>query len=67
MAFRTVGTEDAPSTLGNALIIAGGLISLWFFVELGFFKGTQGPNRFGEDPLGAKAADAKFVNEEGNP
>ncbi len=54
----TVGTDAEPSTLGNALIAIGGLISLWFFIELGFFKGTQGPNRFGDDPLGAKAADA---------
>jgi uncharacterized membrane protein YhaH (DUF805 family) len=53
-----VGTEAEPSTLGNVLIVIGGLISLWFFVELGFFKGSQGPNRFGPDPLGAEAADA---------
>ncbi len=24
---------------------------LWAFIELGFFKGTDGPNRFGPDPL----------------
>ena len=60
LGVQAVGTEDDPSTLGNALIIAGGLISLWFFIELGFFKGSQGPNRFGEDPLGAKAADASL-------
>ena len=57
---EAVGTEEEPSTLGNGLILIGGLISLWFFVELGFFKGTQGPNRFGEDPLGVKAADASL-------
>ena len=26
--------------------------SIWQFVELGFLKGTDGPNRFGPDPLG---------------
>ena len=24
---------------------------LWLFIELGFLKGTAGPNRFGPDPL----------------
>lgn len=28
--------------------IVGGI---WLFVELGFLPGTEGPNRFGEDPL----------------
>jgi uncharacterized membrane protein YhaH (DUF805 family) len=23
---------------------------LWIFIELGFFKGIEGPNRFGENP-----------------
>jgi uncharacterized membrane protein YhaH (DUF805 family) len=31
-------------------------VALWFFVELGFFRGTRGPNRFGPDPLAAKVA-----------
>lgn len=26
--------------------------TLWSFIELGFLKGTDGSNRFGEDPLG---------------
>lgn len=30
---------------------------LWLFVELGFLRGTAGPNRFGPDPL-AEAAPA---------
>ena len=34
-----------------------GLVSLvlgiWLFIEIGFLKGTQGPNRFGPDPLDA--------------
>lgn len=25
--------------------------SIWFLVELGFLRGTEGPNRFGPDPL----------------
>jgi hypothetical protein len=29
-------------------------------MELGFLRGTQGPNRFGPDPLVATQADAKL-------
>ena len=25
--------------------------ALWFLIELGFLRGTEGPNRFGPDPL----------------
>ncbi len=27
------------------------LVSIWLVVELGFLRGTVGPNRFGPDPL----------------
>lgn len=30
------------------------LVGLWFFVWLGFFRGTAGPNAYGADPLAAK-------------
>lgn len=29
-------------------------IGLWFFIELGFFRGTPGPNAYGPDPLEGK-------------
>jgi uncharacterized membrane protein YhaH (DUF805 family) len=53
-----IGTEEDPTALGQGLMVFSVLVCLWFFVELGFFKGSQGPNRFGPDPLGAEAADA---------
>jgi len=31
---------------------------LWLLVPLGFLKGTKGPNRYGPDPLEAKAGAA---------
>ncbi len=49
---------------GPWLFAAGGVgmvalaMSLWLFVELGFLRGTQGPNRYGPDPLGAAREDA---------
>ncbi len=33
--------------------------SLWYFVETGFLKGTEGVNQFGEDPLEASAVLAR--------
>jgi len=40
--------------LGSARLIldpiAGG-ISIWAIIELGFLRGTDGPNKFGPDPL----------------
>ena len=35
-------------TLINFVPIIGGL---WLLIELGFLRGTDGPNRFGPDPL----------------
>jgi uncharacterized membrane protein YhaH (DUF805 family) len=31
--------------------IAGFAISIWALVELGFLRGTSGPNDYGPDPL----------------
>lgn len=34
------------------------VLSVWLFVEIGFLRGTKGPNRYGPDPLGAADTDA---------
>jgi uncharacterized membrane protein YhaH (DUF805 family) len=44
--------------IAAVLGIAALVISIWLFVEIGFLRGTQGPNRFGPDPLGAVKSDA---------
>lgn len=31
------------------------VVCLWPIIELTFFKGTEGPNKYGEDPLGGAA------------
>lgn len=28
------------------------IVSIWYLVEIGFLRGTDGPNDYGEDPLG---------------
>ncbi|MFD0917017.1 DUF805 domain-containing protein [Pseudahrensia aquimaris] len=35
------------------------IVFLWFFVELGFLRGTDGPNRFGPNPLGVGEVDVE--------
>ena len=37
--------------VGTLFVLAGFAISIWAFVELGCLPGTDGPNRFGPDPL----------------
>jgi len=46
--------------LAAAAILAAFAISVWLFVQIGFLKGTEGPNRFGPDPLGAARDDAQL-------
>ena len=46
--------------LAVAVGLAAAVISIWLFVQIGFLRGTQGPNRFGPDPLGAARDDAKL-------
>jgi uncharacterized membrane protein YhaH (DUF805 family) len=46
--------------LAGAAGLAAFVISIWLFVQIGFLRGTQGPNRFGPDPLGPARADAQL-------
>lgn len=50
--FITVAGRRAHDRAKSAwLIIVLYLIPMWAFIELGFFRGTQGPNAYGPDPL----------------
>ena len=48
------GTDEEPSTLSLAITVPFTLLGLGLLVELGFRKGTPGPNRHGPDPLAAR-------------
>jgi uncharacterized membrane protein YhaH (DUF805 family) len=50
-ATRTGGQMSVAGIVVTLIIIA---IGLWFFIELGFLRGTPGPNAYGPDPLEAK-------------
>lgn len=49
------GTPEAPSAMRLVVMIATIIVGLWLLVELGFLRGTVGPNQYGEDPLADKA------------
>ena len=44
-----VGGE--PTTLFLLVSIPWFVLAFFFFIDLGFLRGTRGPNRFGPDPL----------------
>jgi uncharacterized membrane protein YhaH (DUF805 family) len=47
--------ESWPVLLADLVFL---VIWLWYFVELGFFYGTVGPNSYGPEPLGTDPASA---------
>lgn len=53
--FRITGDPFVPTMLDHAFWIGAIAIGLWYFIELGCLRGTEGSNRHGEDPL-AQAA-----------
>jgi uncharacterized membrane protein YhaH (DUF805 family) len=50
--ISTVGTRMHGLAILNLVSTA---ILIWMIVELGFLRGTPGPNRYGADPLPATA------------
>ncbi len=50
-----IGEPGLLPRLCDAAIVG---LSFWLLIELGILRGTQGPNRFGPDPLGAPQSDA---------
>lgn len=52
LGFTRMSTE--PNMLGYALALFNLIIGIWFFIELGFLRGTPGPNDYGSDPLAAR-------------
>ncbi len=45
------GADDQPSTLALVVAIPFTVLGLALLFELGFRKGTPGPNQYGPDPL----------------
>jgi uncharacterized membrane protein YhaH (DUF805 family) len=49
------GIGEQLGTAGLILTLAGLGISIWALVEIGFLRGTVGPNQYGPDPLSGQA------------
>ena len=45
------GTDEAPSMLSLAIAVPFAVFGLALLAELGFRRGTAGPNQYGPDPL----------------
>jgi uncharacterized membrane protein YhaH (DUF805 family) len=45
------GTNEHPNLLSLAVAVPLTVVGLALLVELGFRKGTEGPNQYGPDPL----------------
>jgi uncharacterized membrane protein YhaH (DUF805 family) len=45
------GTDDTPSMLSLAIVVPYGVFFIALLIELGFRRGTVGPNQHGPDPL----------------
>lgn len=45
-------TVPAPTMLGWLFIVVSVLIGLWAIYYLGIKRGTEGPNSYGDDPVG---------------
>ena len=46
------GTDTEPSLISLVIAVPFTAFGIALLVELGFRKGTTGPNRYGPDPLG---------------
>jgi uncharacterized membrane protein YhaH (DUF805 family) len=49
------GIGEQLGTAGLILTLIGFGISIWALVEIGFLRGTVGPNQYGPDPLSGQA------------
>ena len=55
--LQAVQNSAESATLVSILLGLGAFaVSIWALVELGFLRGTRGPNRFGADPLARDVA-----------
>lgn len=46
------GQREPLNTIAIIAIIAASVLLVWLIIEIGFFRGIRGPNRFGPRSLG---------------
>ena len=47
-------TADEPNWLMLAILVPFGVFGIALLIELGFRRGTVGPNQYGPDPLATR-------------
>jgi uncharacterized membrane protein YhaH (DUF805 family) len=56
--FGAMGAAGGgPADAANFISVLGLPFSIWGLVVMGFLKGTDGPNKYGDDPLGSPAVE----------
>jgi uncharacterized membrane protein YhaH (DUF805 family) len=50
--LEMTGSDDQPTVISVLIAVPFTILFLFLLVELGFRKGTPGPNQYGPDPLG---------------
>jgi uncharacterized membrane protein YhaH (DUF805 family) len=50
--FGLTGDPMAPNWFGTLFSVVLLIFAIWILVELGFLRGTIGPNNYGADPVG---------------
>ena len=56
--FGVVGQPLAMGVLDWIFSIAFLAVGIWYLIDLGILKGTEGPNQYGPDPLAAAQGSA---------
>jgi len=51
MVLQGIANTSTSDVVSSGLGLVGFIISIWALVELGFLRGTVGPNQYGPDPL----------------
>ena len=54
-ALGLIGDPLNPNAIDFLLNVIIFVIGIWFLIELGFLRGTVGPNQYGPDPLEGQA------------
>lgn len=54
------GADGEPTAIGVGVVLLGLAASLWYLVDVGLLKGTDGANDYGPDPVTSYRADASL-------
>jgi uncharacterized membrane protein YhaH (DUF805 family) len=56
IVLNAIGARSESDVVSSGLGLVSFIISVWALIELGFLRGTIGPNQYGPDPLPTEQA-----------